>query len=92
MPEIVPPTRTTDTGEPPDSITAPSPWLTAQEAAARAKVGSKTIYREVRSGRLRAARIGGRRELRFLPAWIDQWLEKTTEAADVPRGTVRVAR
>ena len=33
-----------------------------------------TIYRAVQRGQLRAARIGGRRELRFLASWIDSWL------------------
>ena len=51
-----------------------SPWLTVREAAARARCGVKTVYREVRTGRLRAARVGGRRELRFLVAWVDEWL------------------
>ena len=51
-----------------------SPWLTVREAAARARCGAKLIYREVRAGRLRAARVGGRRELRFLVAWVDEWL------------------
>lgn len=49
-------------------------WLKVREAADRARCGSKTIYRAVRSGQLRAARIGGRRELRFLESWIDHWL------------------
>lgn len=49
-------------------------WLKVREAADRARCGPKTIYRAVRSGRLRAARIGGRRELRFLESWIDEWL------------------
>jgi excisionase family DNA binding protein len=56
----------------------PSPWLTVEEAAQRARCGIKTIYREVRAGRLRAARVGGRRELRLLPAWVDEWLTQTT--------------
>lgn len=55
-----------------------SPWLTVEEAALRARCGVKTIYREVRAGRLRAARVGGRRELRLLPEWVDDWLLKTT--------------
>ena len=49
-------------------------WLKIQEAADRARCGPKTIYRAVRSGQLRAARIGGRRELRFLESWVDDWL------------------
>ena len=89
MAEIVPPPST-----PPVTTTSPpiSPWLTAQEAAGRAKVGSKTIYGAVRAGRLRAARIGGRRELRFLAAWVDAWLEETAQPVEVSRGTFRVAR
>ncbi len=57
---------------------APSPWLTVDEAAQRARCGVKTIYREVRAGRLRAARVGGRRELRLLSAWVDEWLVEST--------------
>ena len=62
---------------PGDTVTSPtaqSPWLTVAEAADRARCGVKTIYREVRAGRLKAARIGGRRELRLLSEWIDEWL------------------
>lgn len=58
---------------------AVSPWLTAEEAAQRGRCGVKTIYREVRAGRLRAARIGGRRELRLKPEWVDEWLTRAAE-------------
>jgi excisionase family DNA binding protein len=58
--------------------TESSPWLTVDEAAERARCGVKTIYREVRAGRLRAARVGGRRELRLLSTWIDEWLVQST--------------
>ena len=51
-----------------------SPWLTVSEAAARARCGVKLIYREVTAKRLQAARVGGRRELRFRAEWIDDWL------------------
>ena len=60
-------------------------WLTADEAAARARVGLKTIYREVKAGRLRAAKIGGRRELRFLPDWVDAWLLAASTPIEVVR-------
>jgi excisionase family DNA binding protein len=53
---------------------APSPWLTVIEAADRARCGPKLIYREVRAKRLKAARVGGRRELRLLSEWVDAWL------------------
>ncbi len=56
-----------------------TPWLTVKDAAARARCGSKLIYREVRAGRLRAARVGGRRELRLRPGWIDDWLLASAE-------------
>jgi excisionase family DNA binding protein len=57
-----------------DASEAPSPWLTVTEAAERARCGPKLIYREVRAKRLKAARVGGRRELRLLSEWVDAWL------------------
>jgi len=56
-----------------------SPWRTVEQAAARAQVGKRTIYHEVAAGRLRAARVGGRRELRLRDEWIDLWLEQSAE-------------
>lgn len=64
------------------SSEAASPWLTVTEAAERARCGPKLIYREVRAGRLRAARVGGRRELRLLAAWVDEWLLRMTTPSD----------
>ena len=60
-----------------------TPWLTVTDAAARARCGRKLIYREVRAGRLRAARVGGRRELRLLDQWIDEWLVRCSTVQDV---------
>jgi excisionase family DNA binding protein len=62
-----------------------TPWRTAQEAADRARVGLKVIYREVKAGRLRAASVGGRRELRFLDEWIDEWLIATSTPVETKR-------
>jgi excisionase family DNA binding protein len=70
---------TTSSPEPPPTFS--SPWLTVKEAAERARCGVKTVYREVAAGRLKAARIGGRRELRFLADWIDQWLSASTSVS-----------
>jgi excisionase family DNA binding protein len=54
---------------------AGSPWLRVTDAAKRAQCGSKILYSEVRAGRLRAARVGGGRALRFRAEWIDEWLQ-----------------
>jgi excisionase family DNA binding protein len=54
--------------------TSQSPWLGVSEAAKRAGCGIKTIYLEVRRGRLRAARVGGR-ILRLRAEWVDEWLQ-----------------
>lgn len=53
-------------------------WLTVDEAARHAKCGKRSIYLGVHQGRLRAARLGGRRELRFLAEWVDAWLLATS--------------
>ena len=64
-----------------EATKTPSPWLTVGEAAQRARCGVKTVYREVQAGRLRAARIGGRRELRLRLEWVDTWLDQTSAMA-----------
>ncbi len=67
---------------PHDNEVSTTPWLTVHQAAKRAQVSVKTIYREAAAGRLRVARVGGRRELRLLAVWIDQWLlDNTTPKA-----------
>jgi excisionase family DNA binding protein len=60
-----------------------TPWRTVEEAAARAHVSKKTIYGEVKRKRLRAARVGGRRELRLRDEWIDEWLEASVEPREI---------
>ena len=49
-------------------------WLTVDEAAAHAKCGKRSIYLAVQQRKIQVARLGGRRELRFLASWVDQWL------------------
>jgi excisionase family DNA binding protein len=62
-----------------------SPWLTVKEASRRAKCGAKLLYREIKVGRLRAARIGNRRDLRIHVEWVDQWLEASAKPVEVRR-------
>ena len=50
-------------------------WLTATEAAAYARRGKRFLAREVRHGRLRAAVVGGKKELLYRREWLDAWLE-----------------
>lgn len=52
-----------------------SDWFTPDTAAREAHVGRSMVYREVRAGRLKAARVGGRQELRIHRAWLMAWLE-----------------
>jgi excisionase family DNA binding protein len=69
-----------------DSVPQPeTPWRTVDEAAARAKVSDKTIYRAIADGMLRAARVGGRRAVRLRDEWIDQWLERESTPVEIPR-------
>ena len=52
-----------------------SPWLTATEAAAYLKRGRRFVLREIRDGRLQAARIGGRGEILTRREWLDAFIE-----------------
>lgn len=60
-----------------------SPWLTSAEAAAFARRGKRFLAREVQLGRLRAAVVGGRRELLFREEWLSAWLEDQAAPVNV---------
>ena len=62
-----------------------SPWLTINEARLIAKCGAKLLRREVAAGRLRAARVGGRRDIRIHRDWVNQWLEASARPIEVRR-------
>jgi hypothetical protein len=40
-------------------------------------ISEKSLYAAVRSGRLKAARIGAGRNLLFCETWCDEWLKST---------------
>ena len=63
---------------PPPPASDRAPWLTVAEAAQRSQCARAKIYSEVRSGRLRAARVAGGRVLRIRPEWVDEWLESAS--------------
>lgn len=54
-------------------------WLTVREAAAYSKCATKTLYRAIRQGGLKAARVGGRRKIVLKREWIDAYLEASAE-------------
>jgi len=56
---------------------ATTPWLTPVEAAARAKCSRKLIYHAVKSGKLKAARLGIRNDIRIREDWLDAWMTST---------------
>jgi excisionase family DNA binding protein len=63
---------------------ADSPWLTSPDAAQYSHRSKATLAREVKAGRPRAARVGGRGQLLFRREWIDQWLEDQATPIMVP--------
>ena len=62
-----------------------TPWRTVEQAGKSAQCGAKTIYKEIKAGRLRAARLGGRRAIRIHQDWIDEWLT----SLELPAGSLR---
>ncbi len=60
-----------------DAAPERSPWLTVAEASAYCQLCPRVIYTAARSGKLRHARVGGRREIRLRREWLDAWLEGT---------------
>ncbi len=52
-----------------------TPWLTLGESSAYAKTSAATLRRELRTGRLKGHKIGGRRVWRLRAADVDAWLE-----------------
>lgn len=60
-----------------------SPWKTVKEVCQRVKFGRQVVYREIKAGRLRAARIGGRGAVRVHDDWIDEWLIASAKPVEV---------
>lgn len=65
---------------------AATPWMTAEDAAAYVKRGKRFLLGEIKAGRLRAARIGGRGEILTRREWCDAWVEHLAKPVFVNRG------
>jgi hypothetical protein len=65
-----------------------TPWLTLKEGAAYERRGPRWLAREVKLGRCRAARVGGRGELMFRREWLDEHLESLSTPVLVQRRRV----
>jgi excisionase family DNA binding protein len=61
------------------------PWLRLEQCAARVQVHSATLRREIARGRLRCARVGGRKSIRVRASWLDTWLESSSTPIEVKR-------
>ena len=62
-----------------------TPWLTVGQAAKIVQCGRKLLYRAVRCGDLRAARIGARRDIRIRRDWLDEYLTRLSEPREIRR-------
>jgi excisionase family DNA binding protein len=63
----------------PDPNETPRQWLTVAEVAREIHGGRRSVYRAIVSGRLRAARINSRKDIRVHRCWIAQWLESEAD-------------
>lgn len=61
------------------------PWLRLSQCAERAQAHEATLRREIKRGRLRCARIGGRKSIRIRASWLDAWLESTSTPVEIRR-------
>jgi excisionase family DNA binding protein len=54
------------------------PWLRLRECAALVQAHEATLRREIARGRLRHARLGGRKSIRIRRSWLNAWLEASS--------------
>lgn len=53
---------------------ATTTWMDLRRAAAHASVSVPTLRREIKSGRLAAFRVGGRKAIRLRLSDVDDWM------------------
>lgn len=62
-----------------------SPWRTIKQAGERVHRSPRFLAREIKAGRLRAARLGGRGDYILKDAWIDTYVEEQARPLEVVR-------
>lgn len=66
--------------------------LTVAQAAAYVGVSTKTIYRAIEDGRLKAAALGRSGAIRIRPEWIDEWIDDNVYSPSQPAAPTRSPR
>lgn len=61
-----------------------SPWRGVRDHAAALGIGSRTLYRAIQAGELRAAPVNGRGDLLIHDDWIREWLEAKAREREAP--------
>jgi len=61
-----------------------SPWMNVKVAALYLGRGRRFVRKEIAAGRLRAAIIGGRREVMTRREWCDAWVETLARVVPSP--------
>ena len=62
-----------------------SPWMTATEAAKYLKRGRRFVLKEIHAGHLRAAVVGGRKEILTRAEWCDDWVSDQAQPLPLAR-------
>jgi excisionase family DNA binding protein len=55
-------------------------WLDVPAVAREIRASRRSVYRAIRAGQLRAARINGRGDLRVSREWLDDWMRDRAKA------------
>jgi excisionase family DNA binding protein len=58
-------------------------WWTLDEAAAYLRKCGRFVRLEIRAGRLKAARVGGRGDYRIRREWCDEYVERSIQPLPV---------
>jgi excisionase family DNA binding protein len=61
-----------------------TPWLTAAQAGDYLHRSKRFVLQEIKNGKLRGARVGGRGEVLTRAEWCDAWVEDRAKPVQSP--------